>query len=114
MRQFPVYVNPERKIFILMGVYYVLGAKYYSVLNLDEETLQSWTAEKIIGSTRICFWTWMRMYDVFYKTYNKIKYQLKIKPWSFTDEEYMHVNGLLKSAQSGITILATHIPLRFF
>lgn len=103
MRSFPVFKNNENKKYILLGVYYVLECKFYCVLYLDEVIyegiLQSWTADKILGSKCLGIFNWAKFYFFFYSAYNNIKISFNTQSWRYMDEEYMHIDGLLKCAQ---------------
>lgn len=106
MRSVPVFKNNENKKYIFLGVYYVLECKFYCVLYLDEVIyegiLQSWTAEQLLGSKCSGLFSWAKFYFFFYNGYNNLKISFNTQSWRYTDEEYMHVDGLLKCAQRTI------------
>lgn len=108
MEDIAVYKNHNNHKFVLLGVYYVLECKYYTILFLNEQNLQphihSWTAEQIIGSQRLGYVNCTTAYNVCRRAYIKAKHMFDSTHWTLTDEEFMHVDGLLKSVEKVLPV----------
>lgn len=116
MKDIPVYKNVNGEFFIILGVFQVLGQKYYSVLNILDQIysenelirlpcLQAWTAEKLIGS-KLKGWLPIEFFNsIFWSAYHRRREWLDEKPWKLMDQEYMHMNALLENSFNAVSSL---------